>query len=62
MRRYVDMYIACIIVYIYKKKQKKLCLASFGKFISDGTELNPLFLFSEQVLRKGGGGQPWTSG
>ena len=30
-------------------------LASFGKFNSLGTKLNPLFLFSEQSGKKGGG-------
>ena len=38
--------------YLSKKKQKELWLASFGKFIPDGTKLNPLFLFSEQVWEK----------
>ena len=50
------MYIACIFLYNTQKKTKKLWLASFGKFISYGTELNPNLPFSEQVWEKGGGG------
>ena len=64
MCKYVYMYIACIFVYntknnnnkILKNINKKMWLASFGKFISFGTELNPLCLLSEQVWEKRGGG------
>ena len=41
-----------------KNKQKKLCFASFGRFIptSYGTELTPLFPYLRAGLLKGGGG------
>ena len=51
------MCIVYIYVYIIKKTKKKLCLASFGRFIPSyyGTELTPLFPYLRAGLLKKGG-------